>query len=183
MSASAFPGGTAPTAPGRHTPRVVVIGAGVVGAAVADELTARGWTDVTVLDRGELPLPGGSTSHAPGLVFQTNSSKTMANLATYTVEKMLGLGVFDQVGGLEVATTEARVAELHRRRGYAASWGVPARIIGPDECAALHPLLPAENVLAGLHTTTDGLAAAPRAVVAQLDRAVSRGARVLGGHT
>ena len=33
-------------------PRVVVIGAGVVGAAVADELTARGWTDVTVLDRG-----------------------------------------------------------------------------------------------------------------------------------
>ncbi|MBA2558893.1 MAG: FAD-dependent oxidoreductase, partial [Propionibacteriales bacterium] len=35
-------------------PRVVVIGAGVVGAAVADELTARGWTDVTVLDQGPL---------------------------------------------------------------------------------------------------------------------------------
>jgi glycine cleavage system aminomethyltransferase T/glycine/D-amino acid oxidase-like deaminating enzyme len=165
------------------SPRVVVIGAGVVGAAVADELTARGWTDVTVLDRGELPLPGGSTSHAPGLVFQTNPSKTMANLATYTVEKMVDLGVFDQVGGLEVATTEARVAELHRRRGYAASWGIPAQVIGPQECAALHPLLPAGNVLAGLHTPTDGLAAAPRAVAAQLDRAVSRGARVLGGHT
>ena len=28
-------------------PRVVIIGAGVVGAALADELTARGWTDVT----------------------------------------------------------------------------------------------------------------------------------------
>jgi len=27
----------------------VVIGTGVVGAAVADELTARGWTDDTVL--------------------------------------------------------------------------------------------------------------------------------------
>ena len=33
-------------------PRVVIIGAGVVGAALADELSARGWTDVTVVDQG-----------------------------------------------------------------------------------------------------------------------------------
>ena len=85
--------------------KVVVIGAGIVGASLADELTARGCPDVTVVDRGPLFTTGGSSSHAPGLVFQTNPSKTMANLATYTVEKMAGLGVFDQVGGLEVATT------------------------------------------------------------------------------
>ena len=35
-------------------PRVVVIGAGVVGAAVADELSERGWTEVTVVDQGPL---------------------------------------------------------------------------------------------------------------------------------
>jgi dimethylglycine oxidase len=74
------------------TPRVVVIGAGIVGANLADELTARGWDRVTVLDQGPLPLPGGSTSHAPGLVFQTNASKTMTAFAGYTVEKFLGLG-------------------------------------------------------------------------------------------
>ena len=34
-------------------PRVVIIGAGVVGAALADELTARGWNDVTVVDQGD----------------------------------------------------------------------------------------------------------------------------------
>lgn len=28
-------------------PRVVTIGAGIVGCAVADELCARGWTDIT----------------------------------------------------------------------------------------------------------------------------------------
>ncbi len=164
------------------TPRVVVIGAGVVGAAVADELTARGWTDVTVLDRGALPLPGGSSSHAPGLVFQTNPSKTMAGFARYTVEKLVGLDVFDQVGGLEIATTPERVQELKRRHGFATSWGIPSRLVDADECAALHPLLPAEHVLAGLHTPTDGLAAAPRAVAAQLARATDRGARVLGEH-
>ena len=63
------------------TPRVVVIGAGIVGANLADELTERGWTDVTVLDQGPLPLTGGSTSHAPGLVFQTNASRTMSAFA------------------------------------------------------------------------------------------------------
>jgi len=109
------------------TPRVVVIGAGVVGAAVADELTARGWTDVTVLDRGALPLPGGSSSHAPGLVFQTNPSKTMAGFARYTVEKLSTFDrpwCFNPVGGLEVATTPERLAELRRRHGLATSWGI-----------------------------------------------------------
>ena len=167
---------------GPAAPRVVVIGAGVVGAAVADELTARGWTDVTVLDRGALPLPGGSSSHAPGLVFQTNPSRTMAGFARYTVEKFVELDVFDQVGGLEVATTAARQLELRRRHGFATSWGIPSRLVDADECAALHPLLPADRVLGGLHTPTDGLAAAPRAVAVQLARATERGARVLGGH-
>ncbi len=165
-----------------RSPRTVVIGAGVVGAAVADELTARGWTDVTVLDRGALPLPGGSSSHAPGLVFQTNPSKTMAGFARYTVEKFVGLDVFNQVGGLEIATTPQRAQELKRRHGFATSWGIPSRLVDADECAALHPLLPADRVLAGLHTPTDGLAAAPRAVAAQLARATDRGARVLGEH-
>lgn len=91
-------------------PRVVIIGAGVVGAALADELSSAGWTDVTVVDQGPLPATGGSSSHAPGLVFQTNPSKTMTELARYTVEKLCSLDVdgqpcFLQVGGLEVATT------------------------------------------------------------------------------
>ena len=62
------------------SPRVVIIGAGIVGTNLADELTARGWDRVTVLDQGPLPLTGGSSSHAPGLVFQTNSSKTMTEV-------------------------------------------------------------------------------------------------------
>ncbi len=54
-------------------PRVVIVGAGIVGCALADELAARGWASaLTVLDQGPLFATGGSTSHAPGLVFQTN---------------------------------------------------------------------------------------------------------------
>ena len=38
-------------------PRVVIIGAGVVGAALVDELTVRGWDDVTILDQfSKIPI-------------------------------------------------------------------------------------------------------------------------------
>lgn len=168
-------------------PRVVIIGAGVVGAALADELSARGWTDVTVVDQGSVPATGGSSSHAPGLVFQINGSKTMTEMARYTVEKLSSLDVdgepcFLQVGGLEVATSPERLAELHRRHGWATSWGVESRLLTPAECAELFPLIDPEVVLGGLHIPKDGLAKAVRAVEAQLRRARSRGVRVLDRH-
>ena len=69
------------------SPQVVIIGAGIVGCGLADELTERGLIDVTVVDQGPLDAAGGSSSHAPGLVFQANGSKTMTEFARYTVEK------------------------------------------------------------------------------------------------
>src|SRR3954449_1984478 len=59
---------------------VVILGAGIVGSAAARFLTDMGWRDVVVLDQGPLFATGGSTSHAPGLVFQTNGSKTLSQL-------------------------------------------------------------------------------------------------------
>ncbi|WP_163509802.1 GcvT family protein [Fodinicola acaciae] len=163
-------------------PRVVIIGAGIVGCALADELTARGWTAVTVLDQGPLFATGGSTSHAPGLVFQTNPSKTMTEFASYTVGKYASLTLdgapcFQQVGGLEVATTPARLRDLRRRHGWAISWGVESALISPEECAVLHPLLDANRVLGGFHIPSDGLAKPVRAAQAQARQAISRGAR------
>ncbi|MEY9874164.1 glycine cleavage system aminomethyltransferase T/glycine/D-amino acid oxidase-like deaminating enzyme [Streptacidiphilus sp. MAP12-33] len=168
-------------------PKVVIVGAGIVGCALAEELTARGWTDVTVLDQGPLFATGGSSSHAPGLVFQTNASKAMAEFARYTVEKYTALTLdgawcFRQVGGLEVATTPERVEELRRRHGYAASWGIRAELVDADRCVELHPLLDRGQVLAGLHTPDDGLAKALRAAEAQARLAIGRGARFLGHH-
>ncbi|WP_238547303.1 GcvT family protein [Actinoplanes friuliensis] len=156
---------------------VVIVGAGIVGCGLADELTQRGWTDVTVLEQGPLFTTGGSSSHAPGLVFQTNPSRTMAALARYTVEKLTELDCFDAVGSLEVATTPERLAELHRRHGFATSWGIEAEILGPEACRELYPLL--GDVLGGLHVPGDGLARAVAAGEAQARRAVERGARFL----
>ncbi|MFC7527393.1 FAD-dependent oxidoreductase [Actinoplanes sp. GCM10030250] len=161
-------------------PRVVIIGAGVVGCALADELTGRGWTNVTVLDQGPLPVTGGSSSHSPGLVFQTDPSRTMTRLARYTTMKYAELGCFSPVGSLEVATTPERLAELHRRFGFGQSWGVPSSIVDPADCVSLFPLLDPSVVLGGLHVPGDGLISATRAVEVQAARAESRGARFVG---
>src|SRR3954452_20376102 len=163
-------------------PKIVIIGAGIVGTSLADELTTRGCSDVTVLDRGPLFTTGGSTSHAPGLVFQTNPSKTMTEFAGYTVGKYTELGCFDQVGGIEVATTPQRLAELHRRYGFAQSWGVTgARVLPPDEGVALHPLLDPARVLGGLWVPSHGLADPVGAATTQARAARAGGARFVGG--
>ncbi|KAF2639786.1 Aminomethyltransferase folate-binding domain-containing protein [Massarina eburnea CBS 473.64] len=164
--------------------RVVIIGAGIVGANLADELVKRGWKDITVVEQGPLHMPGGSTSHAPGLVFQTNASKTMTNFAKYTVEKLLsiekdGQSCFNQVGGLEVATTPERLEELKRKHGYASSWGIEAKIIGAKECLERYPLLDPKLVLGGLHIPSDGLALAARATQILIERTAAVGVKYL----
>ncbi|KAE8155334.1 hypothetical protein BDV25DRAFT_146497 [Aspergillus avenaceus] len=162
------------------TQRVVIIGAGIVGTNIADELVSRGWKDITVIEQGPLDMPGGSTSHAPGLVFQTSPSKTMTHFARYTVEKLLSLDCFNQVGGLEVATTPERLEELKRKHGYASSWGIGARLVGPEECLKMYPLLNKDIVLGGLHIPTDGLALAARATQLLIERTRQAGVRYLG---
>src|SRR6187549_530281 len=127
-------------------PKIVIIGAGIVGCSLADELTERGYRDVVVIEKGKLWKPGGSTSHAPGVVFQTNGSRTMAQFARQTVEKLYSLQYngepcFLKVGSLELATTPERLAELHRRAGLALSAGICARVVTPEEALTLHPLL------------------------------------------
>ena len=164
--------------------RVVIIGAGIVGTNLADELVSRGWTNITVVEQGPLNMPGGSSSHAPGLVFQTNPSKTMTLFARYTVEKLSSLEMegqtcFNQVGGLEIATTTARLEELKRKHGYASSWGIEAHLISAEECLETYPQLNKDLVLGGLHIPSDGLALTARAVQLLIARTREAGVRYL----
>jgi glycine cleavage system aminomethyltransferase T/glycine/D-amino acid oxidase-like deaminating enzyme len=167
---------------------VVIIGAGIVGCSLADELTERGWTNVTVVEQGPLFATGGSSSHAPGLVFRTNASRTLTEFADYTVRKFRGLDLdgkpcFQPVGGLELAATSARWDDLQRKHGLATSWGICSELLDPKACAEWWPTIDRDQILGGLHTPEDGLAKALRACEAQARRATARGAVFLGHHT
>jgi glycine cleavage system aminomethyltransferase T/glycine/D-amino acid oxidase-like deaminating enzyme len=164
---------------------VVVIGAGIVGCSIADHLTQMGWRDVVVLDQGPLFEAGGSTSHAPGLMFQTNPSKTMTELAKYGVRRYSELEVdgqpaFYRVGGIEVAATPERWKDLKRKHGLAASWGLDPELISPEECAERVPLLDSQKIYGGLFVPSDGIAKGVRVSQASAREAMGRGASFYG---
>ena len=165
---------------------IVIIGAGVVGAALADELTALGERDVTVVDKGPLFATGGSSTHAPGLVSRTSPSKFMQETADHTISKFAALSTAQEpalvpVGSLEVAYNAERLRELWRRHDVARSWGWRGRMIDADEALALWPILRPDGLLGAYTTTGEGLAVALRAVEAQARRAAANGAVFRGG--
>jgi glycine cleavage system aminomethyltransferase T/glycine/D-amino acid oxidase-like deaminating enzyme len=142
---------------------VVIIGAGIVGCAAAHFLTRMGWRDMVVVEQGPLFQAGGSTSHAPGIVFQTNASKTMAAFAKETVALYSSLEHEGQacwygVGSLEVATTPERWADLHRKLGWAKSWGIEACLLNPTEAKATLDLLDAAVIQGAYFVPSDGVA-------------------------
>ncbi|MFV0434893.1 MAG: FAD-dependent oxidoreductase [Leucobacter sp.] len=166
--------------------RIVVIGAGVVGIALADDLVrVHGMRSVTVVDQGPLWTTGGASSHAPGFAFQTTGSEVMSELARRTLNKLDGVTldgewVMKRVGGLEIASTQERLDYLKRRYDLAQSWGIPSELVAPERCAELFPGLDSSAVLGGLHTPTDGAVKSERAVEVQGRRAIEHGAKVYG---
>jgi dimethylglycine oxidase len=173
----------------RDRAQTVIVGAGIVGASAAHHLAELGQADVLVLDQGPLFETGGSTSHAPGLVFQTNGSRTMCRIAQDTVAlydslELDGEPCWYGVGGIEVATTPERDAELKRRRGFARSYGIDgAELISPAEAAERIPLLDAGTISSAYLVPSDGIAKAVRVVTALAGGARARGVEFEGGVT
>ncbi|MEJ7841934.1 MAG: FAD-dependent oxidoreductase [Rubrobacter sp.] len=164
---------------------VVVIGAGIVGCSAAAHLAGLGWRDVVVLEQGPLFEAGGSTSHAPGLVFQTNPSKTMTELAAYGVKRYSelesdGKPCFYPVGSIEVATTPERWTDLKRKHGIATSWGIKSELLSPGECVEKSPLLDPGEIRGGLYVPSDGIAKGVRVAEAMAREAQGQGAKFYG---
>jgi glycine cleavage system aminomethyltransferase T/glycine/D-amino acid oxidase-like deaminating enzyme len=168
--------------------RLVVIGAGIVGCSAVYHLTQMGWRDIVVVDQGPLFETGGSTSHAPGLVFQTNGSRMMTELARYTVQmysqlELDGQPCWHPVGGMEVAYTQERWQDLKRKRGWAKSWGLEAQLLSPAEAQDRVPLLDKNKIHGAYLVPSDGLAKAVRACAAMARQSEASGGAAFYGDT
>lgn len=168
--------------------RIIILGAGIVGCNIAERLTKLGMKNVTVLEKGPLFHTGGSSSHAPGLVFQTNSSESMMKAAMQSVVKFSALKHKDgpaylPVGGVEVAETPARMQELKRRYTFARSYGHhKVSLLSPKEVTELSPWVNPDVIQGGYHIPRDGIAKAVRIMDTLAERSVERGA-IFHGHT
>lgn len=146
---------------------LVIIGAGIVGCGVAYFLSQRGWSNTVVIEQGPLFETGGSTTHAPGLVFQINSSRAMSEFAKQTVDlysslELDGEPCWTPVGSLEVAWTPERLEDLRRKVGVAKTWGIEAEVVSTEESQKRLPFL-SDLIHGSMWTPTDGLAKAPMA--------------------
>lgn len=137
--------------------QLVIIGAGVVGAAAAYHLTQMGWNDVLVLDKGPLPHNDGSTSHAPGGVVVATHNKLMTQFADYTTKLYGSLppyaddqNQYNLVGSLEVARTQRRFNDMIRLHGEATGYGVETHLLTAQETVDKQPFLNPDEFVGSL---------------------------------
>lgn len=154
--------------------RIVVAGAGAIGASIAYHLALRGARGVVLCDRGE--IAGGSTSRAMGGVRQQFSTEPEVRLAQASIRffEELGPPFFHQVGYLFLATTPEGVEALEERRRVQAGLGVPVERVEPG----FVPGLETGDVLGAVFCAQDGLADPPAVTRELVRRAADLGVEV-----
>jgi glycine cleavage system aminomethyltransferase T/glycine/D-amino acid oxidase-like deaminating enzyme len=157
--------------------RVVIVGGGVGGAAVAHHLAKLGERDVVLLDRNE--LTSGSTFHSAGLVGQLRSSVSLTQLMVDSVElyRTLDCG-WVQCGGVRLACTPEREEEVLRQVAWARTFGLPLELISAEQAQELFPLMSVDGVRCGSYLASDGYLDPSLLTTALVDGAREGGCRV-----
>jgi heterotetrameric sarcosine oxidase gamma subunit len=160
--------------------RVVIIGGGVIGASVAYHLAQLGWTDVLLLEQGQLSC--GTTWHAAGLVGQLRASENGTRLVQYScelyerLEQETGLSTgFRRCGGVTVARTADRMTQLRRTAATAEAYQLECELISPQRARELYPIMRVDDLAGAIWLPGDG-----RANPTDLTAALARGARDKG---
>jgi 4-methylaminobutanoate oxidase (formaldehyde-forming) len=164
--------------PGRA--RVVIIGGGVIGASVAYHLALMGWTDVLLLEQGQLSC--GTTWHAAGLVGQLRATENGTRLVQYStelyerLEEETGLSAgFRRCGGVTVARTHDRMVQLRRTAATAEAYQLDCELITPAQARDRYPIMAVDDIVGAIWLPGDG-----RANPTDLTAALARGARNRG---
>jgi glycine/D-amino acid oxidase-like deaminating enzyme len=154
--------------------RIVVAGAGAIGASVAYHLALRGASGVVLADRAE--IASGATGKAMGGVRQQFSTEAEVTLARESVRffEELGSTFFDQVGYLFLATTEAGLAELEARAELQRGLGVPVESVDASRVSGLNT----EDVLGAVACWEDGVAEPAEVTLELVKRSVAMGVEV-----
>jgi D-hydroxyproline dehydrogenase subunit beta len=165
--------------------RVIVVGAGIVGAACARELAADGF-EVIVVDRDR--PGGGTTAHGEGNILVSDKESgpelRLAQLSRRLWPEVLAtLGghaatvEWEPKGGIVAATTEAGARQLLEFAADQRQAGVIANRIDADALAAAEPCLTRE-VTAAVEYPEDAQVQPVAAAVALLAAAQAAGAEV-----
>jgi glycine/D-amino acid oxidase-like deaminating enzyme len=162
---------------------VTVVGAGIVGSAIAYTLARRG-AAVTVIDKGQ--PGGGATSHSFAWI-----NATAKHPVSYHNFNRRSLGMWEQFakgldidvglrwgGQMEWAATAEGATELESRAAQLQAWGYPCRMLNAAQAAQLEPALSLGNVTAAIYCELDGMVEPTLAAEACIRAAAKHGATV-----
>lgn len=163
--------------------KVIVVGAGVIGCSLANELSRRG-SDVTVIEAAT----AGSGASSATFAWVNANSKTPHD---YYDLNFLGLRAhqrmadstpenaprwFHQSGTIQVAHSEERMAAIERQVSRLLVDGYDARLLSVEGIQELEPNLNLTGILGGALYPDEGWIDVQTMCLSLLDRAVARGA-------
>jgi D-hydroxyproline dehydrogenase subunit beta len=163
---------------------VVIVGAGIIGASCALELSTEGLR-VLVIDEG---FPGaGSTGAAMGHIAVMDDSEAQFAITRYSQilwddmrDQFPASVEFDPCGTLWVATDEEEMREVHRKFHYYRERGVNAEILDSQQVHDAEHHLRAP-LAGGLRVPGDSVVYPPCAADFLMQKARALGARVIQG--
>ena len=143
------------------TKKVVIVGAGIIGAALSYYLSRRNGTTVTLLERD---VPGaGASGHS--FAWANAFGKDPRDYHTlnrrsldmwYRLAHQLGTDIGIHYGGeMRWENDPQRATQLRERIQQIQAWGYPCRLITADEMLALEPHLHPGPVLAASFSEAD----------------------------
>ena len=153
--------------------QVVIIGGGSLGVNLMYHLGLEGWTDVVLIEKGE--LTSGSTWHAAGLCPNFNGNHTLSNIHEYTIKlydeilpEKTGLpSSFHKTGSLRVGYTEVEEQWFTNILSRANHVGCEMHFVSKEEASVINPMMDFTKARNILYTPNDGHVD-PTTVVTQL---------------
>src|SRR6266542_3639413 len=139
---------------------VVIAGAGIVGAACADEC-ARAGMRVALIEKDM--AASDATAAAMGHIVVMDDSEAQFSLTRYSQQLWQELRPelpddveYTQCGTIWVAANDEEMSEVHRKAAYYGRHGVPAQILSAEELENLEPNLQ-KGLAGGLIVPEDGV--------------------------
>jgi glycine/D-amino acid oxidase-like deaminating enzyme len=160
---------------------VVIVGAGIVGAACADELARRGLR-VAVADADV--VGSGATAAGMGHIVVMDDSDAQFALTRFSQQLWQELRPelpddveYEQCGTIWVAADDEEMIEVRRKRDYYGERGVPTQVLDAQALYRLEPNLRA-GMAGGFLVPEDGVLYPPCAARFLMERAQKQGAKL-----
>ncbi|MBR1534205.1 MAG: NAD(P)/FAD-dependent oxidoreductase, partial [Ruminococcus sp.] len=162
---------------------IVIIGAGVIGCAVARELSKYN-ANVLVLDKNEDVCAGTSKANSAiihsGYDAKNGTLKAQFNVRGNAMMDDLcrDLDVpFKRIGSLTICTDESQIADLEKLKERGEQNGVPGlKILNREELLEIEPHI-ADGVVAALYAPTAGIICPFKLTIALAENACENGVR------